>query len=147
MPAKTGTGWGRIMAIRIMLISVAIMGGPLWWFSPAHDGQVDPIALSSITLDTQRNEFTVSNMEARTACLITRGAPRSVRTSEVIADRDCRSVWPGLADAANWTQNDDGTVVLSNIRGEEIMLLGLGDGVDYESLEPANAVLALTSVN
>ena len=56
-------------------------------------------------------------------------------------------VWPSLAQARNWTENGDGTVVLTDSRGEQLLTLGLGDGVDFESLEPSNAVLALTAVN
>ena len=103
-----------------------------------------------VTASTSRmgeREFTVSNMESRTACLITRGLTTTHRSSAVSAGDDCAAVWPGLVQAANWTENDDGTVVITNSSGEQVLTLGLGDGVDFESLEPSNAVLAFNSVN
>jgi hypothetical protein len=65
----------------------------------------------------------------------------------VSAGEDCSSVWPGLTEARNWTDNGDGTVVLTDSHGEQVLSLVVGDGVDFESLEPSNAVLALTAVN
>jgi hypothetical protein len=135
------------MAIRELLAAVFAVGGPLWWFSPAHEGQT-PSASRSVTIETTgEREFTVSNMQSRTACLISRGAMTTQRSSSVIAGEDCTTVWPGLAQARNWTDNGDGTIQLTDSRGEQILALGLGDGVAYESLEPADASIALTSAN
>ena len=59
------------MAIRELLAAVAAVGGPLWWFSPAHEVKPDPITTASVSTTGQR-EFTVSNMQSRTVCLISR---------------------------------------------------------------------------
>jgi hypothetical protein len=135
------------MAIRVLILGVAAIGGPLWWFSPAHDtAATDAIVTASVPRNGQQ-EFTVSNMESRTACLIVRGQTTTQRSSAVSAGEDCSSVWPGLIEARNWTENDDGTVVLTDSHGEQVLSLVVGDGVDFESLEPSNAVLALTAVN
>jgi len=134
------------MAIRIMLAGVLAVGGPLLWFSPAHHNQATEIITGSVRTPG-KEEFTVSNMQNRTACLITRGAMTTLRSSSVIAGEDCAQVWPGLAVVRNWTDNGDGTIELTDIRGELILTLGLGDGVAYESVEPADAAIALTSVN
>lgn len=134
------------MAIRELLTGILAVGGPLWWFSPAHDVQPDNIKTASVSRPAEQ-EFTVSNMQNRTACLISRGAMTTQRSSGVIAGDDCAAVWPGLAAARNWTDNGDGTVDLTDASGGEILTLGLGDGVAYESLEPADASIALTAVN
>lgn len=134
------------MAIRELVAAVLAVGGPLWWFSPAHD--VPSAASRSIAASTTgERAFTVSNMQSRTACLISRGAMITQRSSSVIAGEDCVSVWPGLAQVRNWTDNGDGTIELTDSRGEQILSLGLGDGVAYESLEPADASIALTAAN
>ncbi|RYD91394.1 MAG: hypothetical protein EOP61_27660 [Sphingomonadales bacterium] len=65
----------------------------------------------------------------------------------MIAGDDCAAVWPGLANVRNWTDNGDGTIALTNDSGEQVLTLGLGDGVAYESLEPADASIALTAIN
>lgn len=135
------------MAIRMLMAGVAAIGGPLWWFSPAHEATaIDPVVTASVP-DNGQQEFTVSNMENRTACLIVRGITTTQRSSAVSAGEDCSGVWPGLIEARNWTDNGDGTVVLTDSRGEQVLTLVVGDGVDFQSLEPSNAVLALTAVN
>ena len=134
------------MAIRELLAGVLAVGGPLWWFSPAHDMQPDPVLTASISTTGER-EFTVSNMQSRTACLISRGAMTTQRSSSVIAGEDCAAVWPGLERVRNWTDSGDGTIQLTDDSGEQILALGLGDGVAYESLEPSDASIALTAAN
>lgn len=134
------------MAIRELLAGVLAVGGPLWWFSPAHDVRPDMLTTASVSTTGER-EFTVSNMQNRTACLISRGAMTTQRSSSVIAGEDCVTVWPGLAHVRNWTDNSDGTVDLTDSSGEQVLTLGLGDGVAYESLEPADASIALTAIN
>jgi len=136
------------MAIRMLMTGVAAIGGPLWWFSPAHESATpDPIVTASVHRGIGQEEFTVSNMENRTVCLITKGMTTTPRSSMLTAGADCDAVWPGLVQVSNWTENDDGTVVLTDSHGEQVLTLAVGDGVDFESLEPSNAVLALTAVN
>lgn len=135
------------MAIRMLIAGVVAVGGPLWWFSPAHEAATDPIVTSSVHRGIGQEDFTVSNMENRTACLITKGMSTTPRSSMLTAGADCSAVWPGLVQVSNWTENDDGTVVLTDSHGEQVLTLAIGDGVDFESLEPSNAVLALTAVN
>src|SRR5687768_14753848 len=113
------------MVIRIVVAGVLTVGGPLWWFSPAHDVQADPVRTASIGTTGER-EFTVSNMQNRTACLISRGKTTTHRSSGVIAGDDCAAVWPGLAHVRNWTDNGDGTFDLTSDSGEQVLTLGLG---------------------
>jgi hypothetical protein len=134
------------MAIRELLTGVLAVGGPLWWFSPAHDVPTDPMTTSAVPASAQ-HEFTVSNLANRSACLITRGAMTTARSSGVIAGDDCADVWPGLAAVRNWTDNGDGTIDLTDSQGAQVLTLGLGDGVAYESLEPSDASIALTAIN
>jgi len=136
------------MAIRVLIAGVAAIGGPLWWFSPAHEAAAtDPIVTASVYRGIGQEEFTVSNMENRTACLIAKGMTTTPRSSMLTAGADCDAVWPGLVQVSNWTENDDGTVVLTDSHGEQVLTLAIGDGVDFESLEPSNAALALTAIN
>lgn len=134
------------MAIRAMIAGVLAVGGPLWWFSPAHDVQADTLTTASVRASGE-SEFAVSNMQSRTSCLISRGSMTTQRSSSVIAGEDCASVWPGLSRVRNWTDNGDGTVELTDGRGEQVLTLAIGDGVAFESLEPSDASIALTAVN
>lgn len=135
----------RMMAIRALVLTVCAAGFGLWMMGPAKQAAVDPIVSASIR--PADKDYTVSNMENGTACIITRGKPISSHSRTIKPGKDCEAVWPRLSDATNWTQNDDSTVVLTDSSGSEILTLGLGDGVDFESLEPANAILAFNSVN
>lgn len=133
------------MVIRTLVLTVCAAGLGLWLMGPAKEPKIDPIISASVK--TGEQDYTVSNMENGTVCLITRGMRVGGHSRSITPGRDCEAVWPGLAHARNWTQNDDDTVTLTDSSGEAILTLGLGDGVDFESLEPANAVLALNSVH
>jgi hypothetical protein len=132
------------MAIRALVLTVCAAGFGLWMLGPAKEPGVDPIISSSVGVTDQ--DYTVSNMQSGTACIVTRGKRLGGHSRQVKPGRDCESVWPRLSEARNWIQNDDDTVVLTDASGEEILTLGLGDGVDFESLEPTNAMLAFNSV-
>lgn len=134
------------MAVRQLVAVVLVAGAGLWWFSPVDDVQPDTLVTASVSKTGER-EYTVSNMQSRTACLISRGAMVTQRSSSVIAGEDCSTVWPGLPHVRNWTDNGDGTVDLTDSSGEQVLTLGLGDGVAYESLEPSDASIALTAIN
>ena len=131
------------MAIRALVLTVCAAGYGLWMMGPAKEPAVDPIVSASVRMVNQ--DYTVSNMENGTACIVTRGTRISSHSRTIQPGRDCDAVWPRLSDAKNWTQNEDSTVVLTDASGTEILTLGLGDGVDFESLEPANACLLYTS--
>jgi hypothetical protein len=134
-----------MMAIRALVLTVCAAGFGLWLMGPVKEPAADPIVSASIRTGDQ--DYTVSNMENGAACLITRGQHTGGHSRTIKPGSDCEAVWPGLAEARNWTQNDDNTVVLSDASGAAILTLGLGDGVDFEAVEPANAVLAFNAVN
>jgi hypothetical protein len=129
-----------MMGFRLIAFGAIAAALGTWFLMPASP--YDPIVSASIKSPGQ-SEYTISNMERGTACLISGGKTVSARSHRIDASKDCDSVWPGLASARNWTQNEDGTVVLTDGSGSQLLTLGLGDGVDFVSLEPSNAVLAL----
>jgi len=132
------------MAIRALVISLGFAGFGLWMLGPAKEPAPDPIISASVR--TGDLDYTVSNIESGTACLVTRGARLGGQSRQVKAGPDCETVWPGLTQARNWTQNADDTVTLTDASGAAILTLGAGDGVDFEALEPQNAVLAFNAV-
>ncbi|WP_137155930.1 hypothetical protein [Rhizobium sp. FKL33] len=131
----------RMFAVGAIIIAAAYVYLPV----QESGAKIDPVTSASIGKPDDR-EFTVSNMENGAVCIVTRGKALSARSREVQAGGDCEQVWPGLARARNWTDNGDGTVALTNDGGEAILTLGFGDGVEYESLEPENAVVALNGI-
>lgn len=87
-------------------------------------------------------QFSVTNLRDMTVCLVDRGGALTSRSRSFEAREDCDTVWPGLAQAANWIENGDGTVTLSNGSGEVVLTLGRGRGFSYEAVEPKDAGLA-----
>jgi hypothetical protein len=136
----------RMMGIRVLAFTALVAGVGYFTLMPTQQPAIDAMVSASIKPEDQ-TDYTVSNMENGTACLIGSGKAVSSRSHQLNPGKDCDAVWPGLAKARNWTQNEDGTVVLTDSSGVQVLTLGLGDGVDFESLEPANAVLALNQVN
>ena len=132
----------------IVAATMAAAAGWLWTASPGtgSDPGIDMIESAAIA-DPIHEDFTVSNMESGTACLLVKGRQVSARSSAVIADPDCNMVWPRLERARNWTQNADGTVLVTDDRGASILTLTIGDGIDFVALEPSNAVVALMAAN
>lgn len=90
--------------------------------------------------------FSVSNFSRKTVCLVERGATLTSRSRDFFAPPDCESVWPGLARATNWTQNEDGSVTLSTVHGATVLTLVRGKSFSYEVADPVEADLALLMV-
>ena len=133
------------MGMRALILTLCVGGFGLWMLGPAKEPAPDPVVTASIGKTSQ--DYTVSNMENGTACLITRGNRVSGHSNDLKPGSDCENVWPGLAEARNWTLHDDNTVTLTDDSGKEILTLAAGDGVDFEALEPNNAMLAFNAVN
>lgn len=87
--------------------------------------------------------FSISNFDRQTVCLVERGATLTSRSRGFFAPPDCDSVWPGLAQVENWTQNDDGTVTLSNGNGALVLTLVRSKSFSYEVADPAGVDIAL----
>lgn len=105
---------------------------------------VDPLTSGSIASDTVsdtsdalRLRFTVSNLHAGTVCLVERDLEVSKRSSHFLPEGDCEAVWPGLATARNWIENDDGSVTLADAEGAQVLLIEAARGFDYATIEPS----------
>jgi len=133
------------MGMRALILTLCVGGFGLWMLGPAKEPAPDPVVTASV--NKTNLDFTVSNMENGTACLLTRGNRQSGHSSDVKPGHDCETVWPGLGEVRNWTQNEDNTVTLTDDSGREVLTLAQGDGVDFEALQPDNAVLAFNAVN
>jgi hypothetical protein len=87
--------------------------------------------------------FSVSNFTRRTVCLVERGAALTSRSRDFFAPPDCEQVWPGLTRASNWTQNEDGSVTISDATGATVLTLVRGQHFSYEATDAPDADLAL----
>ena len=72
---------------------------------------------------------------------------RDPARARFVAGADCDTVWPGLSKARTWTNNGDGTVVVADAQGEAILTVVDGDGLAYEAVEPADAMVTMISAD
>jgi hypothetical protein len=148
-----------IVATALLCGGVSIAGIGLWAMPAAPDiGGPDPIILGTIpappgpaTLSASLRThsvsppaiFSVSSLSRRTVCLVERGAALTNRSRNFFAPPDCEQVWPGLARAANWTQNEDGSVTISDGTGATVLMLVRGRHFSYEVADADGGDLAL----
>ncbi|MDX3927698.1 MAG: hypothetical protein QHC90_18055 [Shinella sp.] len=137
------------MKVLVVAIVSGIAALGLWSMTQGSGGAVDPIATGSIATVPKAGEkiYSISNVAQDTACLAERGEKLSTRSLRFSAGQDCDRVWPGLSRAKTWTENGDGTVILANSSGEAIITIAESDGLAYEALEPANALLTMTAAD
>lgn len=120
----------------------------LWNVVGQETPAIDPVISNSIPAKAAGgHSYTISNVMANTACLAERGTRISSRSEQFSANADCDAVWPGLSTARTWISNGDGTVVVADARGEAILTVVDGDGLAYEAVEPADAMVTLISAD
>lgn len=147
-----------IVATAFVCASVSAAGLGLWAVPRASDRAVaDPIVLGTIpsgptapvpvALTAQAVSppaiFSVSNFSRKTVCLVERGAALTSRSRDFFAPPDCERVWPGLTRATNWTQNEDGSVTITDSGGATVLTLVRGKHFSYEAPEVGGGDLAL----
>lgn len=76
-------------------------------------------------------------------CSIARGEQIDGRTAMLAVEERCGDLHAALIEAKRWRDLDDGTVVLATSEGEPIARFSPGDGIAYESFEPAAPILYL----
>ncbi|MCT7667022.1 hypothetical protein [Shinella kummerowiae] len=133
----------------LMIAAAAGMVSLGLWSVVGHETPaVDPVISNSIPAKASGgHSYTISNVMANTACLAERGSRISSRSEQFSANADCDTVWPGLSTARTWISNGDGTVVVADARGEAILTVVDGDGLAYEAVEPADAMVTLISAD
>ena len=134
------------MKVFVLAATIAVLGiaGSAMWLSSSPPAGVDPIVSSSFPASS--TSYTATNINGNTSCRVERGLPVSHRSRQFIASPECDAVWPGLASAKTWTDNEDGTVILASANGEAVLTIVDGDGPGYETLEPAGAPVMLRTL-
>lgn len=149
-----------IVATAVVCASISALGIGFWAQPPdALQDAADPIVLGTIPAARDTGPaasaslrahavsppaiFSVSNFTLKTVCLVERGAALTSRSRDFFAPPDCEQVWPGLARASNWTQNEDGSVSISDANGAVLLTLVRGRHFSYEAADVPGADLAL----
>lgn len=150
-----------VIVATILACACLSVAGIAFWAMPGQvvDDTADPIVLgtipsaralaSSVPSSLRAHAvsppaiFSVSNFTRKTVCLVERGAALTSRSRDFFAPPDCNEVWPGLARAINWTQNEDGSVSISDANGAILLTLVRGRHFSYEAADARGADLAL----
>ena len=135
------------MKTLMMVAAVGMVSFGLWTVMHHEAPGIDPVVSNSIPANAVNHSYTISNVTANTACLAERSTRISSRSERFTANADCDAVWPGLSTARTWIDNGDGTVVVADARGEPILTVVDGDGLAYEAVEPANALITMISAD
>ncbi|MDI7860462.1 hypothetical protein MRS76_00705 [Rhizobiaceae bacterium n13] len=134
------------MKIYLLAAAAGLTGLVAWNLAATAKTDIDPVASGSIHRNTAKQPFTVANISAHSTCVVERGAAVTGRSHLFSAPKECDKVWPGLPAVRTWTQNEDGTVILSDAGGEAVLTVAEGDGVSYEVLEPAGLAMTFKAV-
>lgn len=150
--------------VATVVLAAAISGAGLgFWTKPRPSDEMvaDPIVLGTIPMSAGHGHshpaiaslntsivsppaiFSVSNFTRKTVCLVERGATLTSRSRAFFAPPDCEQVWPGLTLATTWTQNEDGSVTISDTSGGTLLTLVRGRHFSYEVTDTVDADLAL----
>ncbi|HVK92009.1 MAG TPA: hypothetical protein VM468_11505 [Mycoplana sp.] len=122
----------------------AVLAG-LWSIDKGAPPDLDPVVSGSIRAEKQAGTaFSVSNIEAKTACRVLRGERLTHRSMRFTASGACEDVFAGLSHASTWTETGDGTAVVTDASGEAILTLAESDGLAYEVLDPPSAMITMS---
>ncbi len=136
----------RLSAL-IAMLGIGAVG--LYFVPGPPEEEIDWMTSASIGPAVEKGadrEYSVANLSGGSACIVKRGEAVTARSRSFEAGSDCDEVWSGLAEASNWAEQSDGSVILSDGSGRAILTLAPADGVAYETLDPPNASLTLTII-
>jgi hypothetical protein len=77
------------------------------------------------------------------SCFVAKGALARDGGHTLLAEPKCERLLPGLAQARHWLERQDGSITFSRDGQDELVTFAAGDGVAYESYQPASALIAL----
>jgi hypothetical protein len=138
----------RGVILAAVVSTFAVVGGVA--MVPGAPDVDENLIVSSITRDPARlvtgETLMVSNNETGDICLLERRPGNVVYGDIVVPASDCDAVWPGLGGAGKWIEGADGRIVLEGAMGVALMTLSAADGMAFEAIEPARAMITLSSL-
>lgn len=137
----------------IVAVAIAAAGGIASYLAPSPlppGPGIDTMKTASVgdkeQAGRQAYDFAVTNIADNTACLVRRGGAATPRTSTLAPDTACDDVWPRLSEARNWTQGNDGAILVTDAAGNQLLQLSPGDGVAYVAFDPPSAQIMVTAI-
>ncbi len=117
-------------------------------FTSDEDADVDTRTTSSVateasSLDVPR--FVISSPGAAESCKAFPEENGTPGHNALTIDSSCGDLYPPLANARTWHNNEDGTIDLADNLGRTIVEFSPGDGLAYISVEPRSVILSMST--
>ena len=117
-------------------------------FTSDEDADVDIQTTASVPADTGSHDvprFVISSPGGGASCKafpLENGTPGH---NALTIDNSCGNLYPPLANARTWHNNEDGTIDLADNLGRTIVEFSPGDGLAYVSVEPRSVILSMST--
>ncbi|MBO0906376.1 hypothetical protein [Jiella sonneratiae] len=104
---------------------------------------LDPSVVGSIRAEDDRSAaMRLIDLRSGTSCKVAGVRPSTGGFEPAPIGPDCATS-PELARVSQWRAGKDGTLVLADVHGRTVMRFMPGDGVLYESVYPADAIVTI----
>jgi hypothetical protein len=81
------------------------------------------------------------------SCEVARSAAAADGVYTMRAGSECDRLLPGLSAARFWRERDGGLIVLGRNLADDLISFAVADGIAYESVRPASALISMTAVD
>lgn len=128
-----------------LLIVGTLAGGAGLMNTNVENGPVFRAGKVPQTLDGSLT-YAARNAQTDAVCLIKRLAGARPTVSVLQMDADCGEVFSDMPTAVSWLDLEDGSAVLVDSGGRELLVFGPSDGFAFESVTPGSLIVTLSAL-
>ncbi|SDO76439.1 hypothetical protein SAMN05428967_0009 [Phyllobacterium sp. YR620] len=121
-------------------------------YTSGGETNVDTVTTASITSEEPRQNgildvptFVISGPGGSAKCKAFPAENGLPGHNALTIEQGCAGLYPPLAQARSWHNNEDGTIDLADDTGRTIVAFSPGDGLAYISIEPRSVVLSMST--
>ncbi len=138
-----GTAWLGLVstaAIVAMFLDFAT-------YTSDEEADIDVSTTSSITgeLRLDRPTFVIRGPGGGQQCKAFPEENGTPGHNALATENSCADLYPPLATARTWHNNQDGTIDFADNLGRTILVFSPGDGLAYISVEPRSVILSMST--
>ncbi|WP_157188234.1 AprI/Inh family metalloprotease inhibitor [Nitratireductor pacificus] len=128
-------------------LALGLMGSAGYLSLDAADGAnpvSDPAGSARVAESAGQRVFTLARAGADLGCAVTMAPVPPMQRAELRLTDACPETLPALAEVRYWQDDGDGAVMFLGEQGQPVVEFFAADGVAYESIRPARAMLSLS---
>ncbi|QND54002.1 hypothetical protein HB779_20485 [Phyllobacterium sp. 628] len=130
----------------VAFVAIAVMFAKPDSFTSAPPAAIDSTTTASVGLtDLDTPTFLISSAGSSTKCKAFPQENGLPGHDALRMTSDCATLYPPLANATEWHNNQDGTIAFADHAGHTIVEFSPGDGLAYVSIEPRSVLLSLSA--